>query len=265
MIIEGFDSKKINKERSFVIVDTVYSPILKMDCNYSIYLPRQLDNIEVFYFLHGSNGNHTNFLVWLNIKSILDRLSINVVGIFIDGYNSFYVNGYGIKMEDVIIQDLIPNIEGRHNLKVSNKQRNILGISMGGYGALRLYIKYNQLFNSVIAVSPAIWETVTDKTYSYNWHVFRNEKGFDNDFWKQEHPTQLLKNYKNKEPNITIYTGKEDTVVYYKEVEKFVKSCPSIEYYLENEGDHSWNFWNEIMEKSFDLWVLSHHYEKTFQ
>ena len=62
-----------------------------------------------------------------------------------------YINAKDGKrpVEDVIVKDLIPHIDATYRTVASREGRAIEGMSMGGYGALRLGFKYPELFGTV--------------------------------------------------------------------------------------------------------------------
>jgi S-formylglutathione hydrolase FrmB len=61
----------------------------------------------------------------------------------------------------MVVDELIPLCQsqglGRHPRGIG-----VLGISMGGYGAVLMGEKYPQLFSAVAAISPAIWTTYAE-------------------------------------------------------------------------------------------------------
>jgi enterochelin esterase-like enzyme len=61
-------------------------------------------------------------------------------------------------VEDVIIKDLLPHVDASYRTIPSRRHRAIEGMSMGGYGALRLGFKYPELFGTVSALAPSIKE-----------------------------------------------------------------------------------------------------------
>lgn len=150
---------------SNLISSTLYSPSLKLDWNYDIYLHNQSNNKEKYpllLMLHGLYGNHTNFLDSnrINSKPLLDKLikksHKNMIVVFVDGFNSFYIDSlYGLKLETAIIHDLLPYLFKHYPLK---HNIGIGGISMGGYGAARLVLKYPSLFSAAFLISPAVWQ-----------------------------------------------------------------------------------------------------------
>jgi enterochelin esterase-like enzyme len=66
-------------------------------------------------------------------------------------------------IEDVLIQNLVPHIDANYRTIASPKARGIEGMSMGGYGALRLGLKYPEVFGVISAVAPSITEKLSDE------------------------------------------------------------------------------------------------------
>jgi len=140
----------------------------------SIYLPPGYDNAPnnhypVIYFLHGIFGNHRSFfggtnLPGLNFKTILDKLiNSEAVSPFIlvapnsnNKYGgSFYTNSYTTgQWEDFIVRDVVQYIDENFRTLANRDSRGIAGHSMGGYGAIKLAMKYPALFSAVYMFSP---------------------------------------------------------------------------------------------------------------
>jgi enterochelin esterase-like enzyme len=66
-------------------------------------------------------------------------------------------------VEDVLIQNLVPHIDATYRTTASANARGIDGMSMGGYGALRLGLKYLNVFGVISAVGPSITEKLSDE------------------------------------------------------------------------------------------------------
>jgi putative tributyrin esterase len=116
----------------------------------------------VLYFLHGLGGDQS-FLASSGASSVIeDAWEQKRVGEFViitpQGENSFYINSRDghVLYEDFFIHEFIPQMERRFRISNSRSGRAIEGISMGGYGALRLAFKYPQMFVSVGAHMPAL-------------------------------------------------------------------------------------------------------------
>ena len=75
-----------------------------------------------------------------------------------DGDDRLYMNKTDgtYPFEDMLIKEFLPFIESHYNILKRKESRGISGLSMGGNGALRLALKYNDLFGSCAAYSSAI-------------------------------------------------------------------------------------------------------------
>ena len=73
------------------------------------------------------------------------------------GASSWYVDSGTVggpgDYETAIIEDLPRAIQKRFPVAVSPKSRAIAGVSMGGYGALRLALKHPEMFTAVASMS----------------------------------------------------------------------------------------------------------------
>jgi len=75
-----------------------------------------------------------------------------------DGDASYYVN---VRMrppdryEDYLVQDLISDVEAKFPVNSGRSHRAIIGISMGGFGAVNLSLKHPDLFIFAAGMSSA--------------------------------------------------------------------------------------------------------------
>jgi S-formylglutathione hydrolase FrmB len=118
----------------------------------------------VAYYLHGLGDNEQS-LVNLGGWSIYDRLMRErKIGEFVvaapAGFTSFYINSRDGKFryEDFFLQEFLPAMEKKYRIGTVRAQRGIMGISMGGFGALHYAFKYPERFAAVSANMPALIE-----------------------------------------------------------------------------------------------------------
>lgn len=134
--------EEVKVETGKMAAGTIYSDVMKLDWNYSIYLPKSYEASEtkdypVLYLLHGAYGNHRNLVERFPIQEQLDTL-INegklqeMVVVFVDGFNTFYIDGPALNMETAVTTDLLTKIEEKYKLMPTRETRFIGGISMGG-------------------------------------------------------------------------------------------------------------------------------------
>jgi S-formylglutathione hydrolase FrmB len=118
----------------------------------------------VAYYLHGLGDNEQS-LVNLGGWSIYDQLAREKkIGEFLviapAAFASFYINSRDGKLryEDFFMQEFLPAMEKKYRIGTTGGQRGIMGVSMGGYGALHYGFKYPQKFAAVSANMPALIE-----------------------------------------------------------------------------------------------------------
>ncbi|MFT5144355.1 MAG: S-formylglutathione hydrolase FrmB [Rhodothermales bacterium] len=151
----------------------LHSEVLGRDWPYTVYLPSDYASSErsypVVYLLHGLGGDHTGWIrrgdASMTADSLIAASAIpQIIMIIPDGFvRSMWVDsdpetGFGA-VETAFMQDLVPHVDGAYRTIPTRDARMIGGLSMGGYGALRLAFKYPEAFGAVAALSPAIWRT----------------------------------------------------------------------------------------------------------
>ncbi|MCK5940531.1 MAG: hypothetical protein KAI24_01075, partial [Planctomycetes bacterium] len=68
-----------------------------------------------------------------------------------------YMNGEAIgDVEDLIVKDLVRHVEGRYRLSSKREHRAVMGVSAGGFGALKLALRHPDVFGAVATHSAAI-------------------------------------------------------------------------------------------------------------
>ena len=109
----------------------------------------------VVYYLHGLGDNEQSLINAGGWNIYDDLLSQKKVSEFLIvtpyGFQSFYINSRDGKFryEDFFLREFIPQIEKKYRVKAGRVSHGIMGISMGGFGALHYAFKYPQRFISV--------------------------------------------------------------------------------------------------------------------
>ena len=128
----------------------------------------------VLYLLHGYTGNFTDWVTLTNVADYAHKYREIVV--MPEGDNSFYTNSQADPKrawEDYIIQDLIPYVDAYFRTLAARQGRAIAGLSMGGYGALKLGLKYPQMFCAVASLSGAPAAAKWKEPYPIRDEAFR--------------------------------------------------------------------------------------------
>ncbi len=106
----------------------------------------------VLYLLHGLSDDHTIWCRRTSIERYVRELPLIVV--MPDTGRGFYTDAVeGMAYEQHIMRDVIGFVERMFNVRTDRAGRAIGGLSMGGYGSMKLAFKYPDLFGSVVAHS----------------------------------------------------------------------------------------------------------------
>ena len=146
--------------QSRVDCSRVESKILARAVPYCVMLPPSYDQNKtqrypVLYYLHGLGDNEQSLINAGGWNMYEDDLAQKKVGEFLIvtpyGFQSFYINSRDGKMryEDFFLKEFLPAIEKKYRLKPGRDSRGIMGVSMGGFGALHYAFKYPHMFVSV--------------------------------------------------------------------------------------------------------------------
>jgi enterochelin esterase family protein len=147
------------------------SSILKRAVRYCVYIPSGYDSpasknpaqrYPVLYFLHGLGDNEQTLFNSGGWTLLDDLRKLHKMGDFLivvpEGKRSFYINSAdnSERYSDFLLEEFLPRIESKYRIRATRGGRAISGISMGGYGALRLGFAHPELFRAVSAQSPAL-------------------------------------------------------------------------------------------------------------
>ena len=146
---------------------SIRSTILGAQIPYCVLLPPSYDHEEtrrypILYFLHGLGDNEQTLFNSGGMTLLDDLHRQNKMGDFLivepEGRRSFYINSAdgSVRYSDFLIREFIPQIETKYRIRPGREARAVSGISMGGYGALRLAFAHPEMFSAVSAQSAAL-------------------------------------------------------------------------------------------------------------
>jgi S-formylglutathione hydrolase FrmB len=81
-------------------------------------------------------------------------------------------------IEDVLIKNLVPHIDATYRTMATAEARGIEGMSMGGYGALHLGLKYPAVFGVISAVAPPLHEQLNAEPDSRTADTFFGDQAY---------------------------------------------------------------------------------------
>ena len=139
----------------------------------SIYLPPGYGTdltrrYPVVYMLHGFTDTDAQWMGfrehWINLPEVIDAslaesLSEEMIVVMPDAFTRFHGSMYSSSVtngdwEGFITEDLVAYIDTNYRTIPSRASRGLAGHSMGGYGTLRIAMKYPEVFSSIYALSP---------------------------------------------------------------------------------------------------------------
>jgi enterochelin esterase-like enzyme len=147
----------------------------------SVYLPPSYEQSRnrrypVVYLLHGFTDSDAKWFGldgkhWINLPEVLNRAAGNsdakeVIVVMPNAFNTFEGSMYSSSVtigdwETFVAKELVAFIDKRYRTIARPASRGLAGHSMGGYGTLRIGMKYPEIFSSIYALSPCCLAPVT--------------------------------------------------------------------------------------------------------
>jgi len=196
----------------------------------------------VLYLLHGHDGGHLN---WMDRTNLLDyTAALPLIVVLPDAGDSWYTNSAARpdeKFEDYVAKDVPAFIDLHFRTLTFREARYVAGLSMGGYGALKLGLKYPARFSLAGSFSGAL-TAATDTSYRTLQDAFGpvgNPSRAANDLLALARAASVSASY------FYIDTGTADRVLPSNRALVEVMQARPVAYeYHEVPGNHSWEFWN---------------------
>lgn len=125
--------------------ESVQSAALGRAMKYRVLVPEgyggSLARYPVLYLLHGLGGNYMDWTTRTNLAEYTRTLPLIIV--MPDAGNQWYTNAAdgSARMEDYVLTDLQADVVEKYRTVNSRYGRAVAGLSMGGYGALKMALK----------------------------------------------------------------------------------------------------------------------------
>jgi S-formylglutathione hydrolase FrmB len=220
----------------------------------------------VLYYLHGLGDNQQMFVrsgAFNLVEELWDRRQIgDFVIVSPAGYASFFMNSHDgrFRYEDFFIREFMPWIENRYRIAPRRESRGIGGISMGGYGALRLAFLHPQLFGAVSAHSAALMErlpaiSVNNSPEAGRLQILGNVFGSPPDrlFWDGNNPLHIARTAELAGMKIYFDCGSQDDYGFEAGAQALhdvlVSRRIAHEFHL-YPGGHNWSYFAEHLPDS---------------
>jgi putative tributyrin esterase len=238
---------------------TFHSIALDRSMQYRVVMPQSIaggKNLPVVYLLHGGGGN---FRDWSNYSDVASFAENGLILVMPEGDESYYTNSAERpqdRYEDYITKDLIDDVEGRFPAAKNRMSRAIIGISMGGFGAVKLALKYPELFVFTGGLSSAL--DVPTRPFSFKrysqWKHHRSIFGPWNGSIQQANDPFVLARTADpaQAPYLFLTCGDEEGLLGTNR--KFAELLETRHFRYEFhvvKGAHNWDQWNRQLAACF--------------
>ena len=234
--------------------ESVQSAALGRAMKYRVLLPADYATSQrryaVLYLLHGLGGDYKDWTTRTNLAEYSRTLPLIIV--MPDGENSWYTNAANApeeRFEDYILTDLQADVAAKYRTINSRHGRTIAGLSMGGYGALKIALKRPGSFAVAASFSGAFSATRPEllKLIPSQEEPLRRIYGDGDSPVRRENDLYTLAAVvkPGSAPYIYIDCGISDGLVGANRevVAALHKSGAAYEYH-EVAGGHSWEYWD---------------------
>ena len=240
-----------------------FSNTLKRRCAMNVYVPERPHSdgkagFPVVYLLHGRSDDENSYADH-GIRALCEKYELIVV--MPDGARSFYCDMHsGEKYWTFISEELPEKISVMFPIRKDRANTFAAGLSMGGYGALKLGMKYPERFakiGAMSAVADISWAgrkegNMSDQEVISIFGSRTAMTGSEDDlFVLLEKPAPEC-----GRPEIMMHCGTADILI--KENREFVQRAQTAGnwqlYYKETpDAVHTWSYWMVVLEEIFDF------------
>ena len=207
----------------------------------------------VLYLLHGYSDDQT---IWQRRTSVERYAASHNLAIVMPGVNhSFYCNEeYGERYWDYVSQELPMMMHRFFRLSDKPEDTFVAGLSMGGYGAMKLALNQPERFGAAASFSGAVDIASTRQRHNHNWKRItggKSIKGTENDLF------HMLKANAEAEHKPRLYVSCGTADFLYGQHKKFIpalkKAGWDVTAYEEPDATHEWGFWDQEIRKFIEF------------
>ena len=227
----------------------------------NVILPDNIDApCKTLYLLHGMSGDYSSWMRYTSIERYAKQHNIAVV--MPGASNSWYADtACGANYFTFVSEELPAFCRGHFRWMSDRREDNFIGgLSMGGYGAMKIALTYPERYFACISLSGSL--DITRKNRTCNLPLWKANFGFD-----LESPLELENTEndifylarRNKEsgkpfPEMFIWCGTEDALIANNRLFRDLLNQLEVAHeYRESEGNHSWKWWDMHIENGLNF------------
>lgn len=201
------------------------------------------------YLLHGLSDDHTIWMRRTSIERYASQLGIAVVMPAVN--RSFYTDmAFGPKYWTFISEELPALARSFFPLAEERELNYVAGLSMGGYGAMKLALSHPDRFAAAASLSGAL--DISDRALNFPddfkliYEDVSKIKGSENDLF---YLAEQLSGATRQSPKLYQCCGTEDFL--YEDNIRFRDYCRELGMdltYEEEPGQHEWGYWDRKIQ-----------------
>ncbi len=212
---------------------------------------------KVLYLLHGYSDDHSIWMRRTSVERYAARYNLAVIMPAVN--HSFYTNEVQGERYWDYVSDELPRAMHRF-FRLSDKPEDtfVAGLSMGGYGAMKLALTYPERFGAAASFSGATDICNMSGRSKERLDGFRRVFGVLEEMPGSRHDLfHLMKSRPEKAPRLYVSCGTADFL--YHQHEKFIPALKKygwdVTHYEKPDAVHEWGFWDEEIRK-FIPWAM---------
>ena len=229
-----------------------FSKVLQKEVGLNAVVPEKGKGpYPVLYLLHGLSDDYTIWHRRTRIEWFVRDLPLIVV--MPDGFRGFYTDNYlGPAYGRYMLEDVLGFAEHALPIRRSRAARCIGGLSMGGFGSMRLGLAHPELFASVHSHSGAAWD-FTKPVPAERREMFAQlfgpkPKGTAHDLY---HLAKQALHAGKRLPKLRMDCGVDDVLI--SQNRAFHAHLDKLGFpheYAEYPGEHNWDYWEEHIREA---------------
>lgn len=291
-----------------VQVDTLSSASLGTRKQFVVYLPPSYDReptrrYPVAYYLHGLGGNEWNWVRQGRLDAVMDSLVAaggpEMLVVMPDGDDSWYTTWNALvtaadcqrdtvrrepaasycvpwpHYDEYVARDLVARVDSTYRTRADRRHRGVAGLSMGGYGAMSLALRYPDVYSAAAshsgvvapllinagpftAQTPPRWTGSVDSLaarWRGYWTTIPTAFGRDTIGWWARDPGRLAQRLRDRDrrqlPALFLDVGVDDVTREQNRALHFTLDGLRIPHaYAEWPGVHDWRYWRAHVGES---------------
>lgn len=288
-----------------VRTDTLWSQALGTHKALVVYLPPSYARdtarrFPVAYYLHGHWGSETDWTRQGALAATMDSLVASgmaeMIVVMPDGDDGWYTTWNSLgrwracmdgpspgphaeprasycvpwpKYDDYVARDIVAAVDSSYRTRAAREHRGIVGLSMGGYGAVTLALAYPDVFSAAWSHSGFLAPLLLDSAGTARearsveelraarggtWYSLGPAFGEDTIGWRARDPVTLLRRARARGaplPALGLDVGRDDYLLAHSRA--FARALDSLgvpHVYAEHPGRHDWAYWRAHLPES---------------